>query len=251
MNSCVSTLCPAIKCPFLCTSEPPHPLSRKAPRRDASSRKEWFGSIRFGSFPRPVPAGSSKRFGSVRFRRFGMVSYSFLVEVLVGRAAARHKALELSAAGQASKKEDICILYIYMICVYIYIYIYIIHMSVYIYIYIYIYIHLHIHTYTCTHMHTYTALDQRDGLAWHGMHATPCHAIPCNTGTGRTSGKVRGNRTAILLRRAQLCTTHQSGDIWHFNHRHAGSACHVLDSVLRLSSIVARCVVVHVNVALR
>ena len=37
------------------------------------------GSVRFGSVPRPVPAGSGiKRFGSVRFGRFGSVSHSFL-----------------------------------------------------------------------------------------------------------------------------------------------------------------------------
>ena len=37
------------------------------------------GSVRFGSVPRPVPAGSGiKRFGSVRPARFGSVSYSFL-----------------------------------------------------------------------------------------------------------------------------------------------------------------------------
>ena len=37
------------------------------------------GAVRFGSVPRPVPAGSgTKRFGSVRFCRFGSVSYSFL-----------------------------------------------------------------------------------------------------------------------------------------------------------------------------
>ena len=37
----------------------------------------WFGPVRFGSVPRPVPAGSEiKRFGSVR--PIGSVSYSFL-----------------------------------------------------------------------------------------------------------------------------------------------------------------------------
>ena len=37
----------------------------------------WLGPVRFGSFPRQVPAGSGiKRFGSVRFGRFGSVSYS-------------------------------------------------------------------------------------------------------------------------------------------------------------------------------
>ena len=40
----------------------------------------WFGPVRFGSAPRSVPAGSeTKRFGSVRFGRFGSVSYSFLM----------------------------------------------------------------------------------------------------------------------------------------------------------------------------
>ena len=35
----------------------------------------WHGSIRFGSFPRPVPAGSeTKRFGSVRPVRFSRKS---------------------------------------------------------------------------------------------------------------------------------------------------------------------------------
>ena len=39
----------------------------------------WFRPVRFGSVPRPVLAGSKiKRFGSVRFGRFGPVSYSFL-----------------------------------------------------------------------------------------------------------------------------------------------------------------------------
>ena len=37
------------------------------------------GSVRFGSVPRPVPAGSRiQRFGSVRFGRFSSVSYFFL-----------------------------------------------------------------------------------------------------------------------------------------------------------------------------
>ena len=46
---------------------------------DASS----LGPVRFGSFPRPVPAGSKmKRFDSVRFGRFGSVSYSLLLSSL-------------------------------------------------------------------------------------------------------------------------------------------------------------------------
>ena len=44
------------------------------------SDASWLGPVRFGSVPRPVPAGSGiKRFGSVRFGRFGSVSYSFLL----------------------------------------------------------------------------------------------------------------------------------------------------------------------------
>ena len=36
------------------------------------------GSVRFGSVPHPVPAGSRiERFGSVRFGRLGSVSYTF------------------------------------------------------------------------------------------------------------------------------------------------------------------------------
>ena len=49
--------------------------------RRASASVFWTrrGSVRFGSVPRPVPAGSRvKRFGSVRFGRFDSVSYSFL-----------------------------------------------------------------------------------------------------------------------------------------------------------------------------
>ena len=43
-------------------------------------KASWFGRVRFGSVPRPVPAGSKiKRFGSVRFGLFGSVSYSFLL----------------------------------------------------------------------------------------------------------------------------------------------------------------------------
>ena len=49
---------------------------------DAISDASWLGPVRFSSFPRPVPVGSRiKRFGSVRFGRFGLfgsVSYSFL-----------------------------------------------------------------------------------------------------------------------------------------------------------------------------
>ena len=46
-------------------------------------KASWFGPVRFGSVPRPVPrsvlAGSEiTRFGSVRFGRFGSVSYCFL-----------------------------------------------------------------------------------------------------------------------------------------------------------------------------
>ena len=43
------------------------------------SDSSWLGPVRFGSFPRPVPAGSRiKRCGSVRFGRLRSVSYSFL-----------------------------------------------------------------------------------------------------------------------------------------------------------------------------
>ena len=43
------------------------------------SDASWLCPVRIGSFPRPVSAGSRiKRFGSVRFGRFGSVSYSFL-----------------------------------------------------------------------------------------------------------------------------------------------------------------------------
>ena len=42
------------------------------------SNASWLGPVRFGSFPRPVPAGSRiKRFDSVRFDR--SVSYSFFL----------------------------------------------------------------------------------------------------------------------------------------------------------------------------
>ena len=38
------------------------------------SAASWLGPVRFGSFPRPVPAGSSmKRFGSFRFGSAGSV----------------------------------------------------------------------------------------------------------------------------------------------------------------------------------
>ena len=38
------------------------------------SDESWLGPVRFGSFPRPVPAGSRvKRFGSVRPIRFGLL----------------------------------------------------------------------------------------------------------------------------------------------------------------------------------
>ena len=43
------------------------------------SDASWLGPVRFGSFPRPVPAGSGiQRFGSVRLGWFGSVSYAFL-----------------------------------------------------------------------------------------------------------------------------------------------------------------------------
>ena len=43
------------------------------------SDASWLGPVRSGSLPRPVPAGSRiNRFGSVRFGRFGSVSYSVL-----------------------------------------------------------------------------------------------------------------------------------------------------------------------------
>ena len=38
------------------------------------SDASWLGPVRFGWFPRPIPAGSRiKRVGSVRFERFGSV----------------------------------------------------------------------------------------------------------------------------------------------------------------------------------
>ena len=46
------------------------------------SDASWLGPVRFGSVPRPVPASSRIRFGSVRFSRFGSVSYSFLDSAL-------------------------------------------------------------------------------------------------------------------------------------------------------------------------
>ena len=51
-------------------------------RGSACTSRMRRGSVRFGSVPRPVPvpAGSEiTRFGSVRFGRFGSVSYSFLI----------------------------------------------------------------------------------------------------------------------------------------------------------------------------
>ena len=50
----------------------------------------YNGPFRFGSFPRPVPAGSRiERFCLVRFGRFGSVSYSFLnIATETGRATA-------------------------------------------------------------------------------------------------------------------------------------------------------------------
>ena len=43
----------------------------------------WLGPVRFGSFPRPVPSGSTiTRFGSVRFGSAGsvrLVRFGFLV----------------------------------------------------------------------------------------------------------------------------------------------------------------------------
>ena len=42
------------------------------------SDASWLRPVRFGSFPRPVPAGSEiKRFGLVRFGRFGSVLFLF------------------------------------------------------------------------------------------------------------------------------------------------------------------------------
>ena len=70
------------------------------------SDASWLGPVRFGSVPRPVPAGSgmkrfgSVRFGSVRFGRFGSVSYAFLIKPTFDRMtiargsdrpAARHR----------------------------------------------------------------------------------------------------------------------------------------------------------------
>ena len=47
----------------------------------------WLGPVRFGSFPRPVPAGSEiKRFGSVRLRP---VQFGFLLLPVIGRTLPR------------------------------------------------------------------------------------------------------------------------------------------------------------------
>ena len=46
----------------------------------------WLGPIRFGSVPRPVPAGFEiQRFVSVRFGPYGSVSYSFLLFFMLER----------------------------------------------------------------------------------------------------------------------------------------------------------------------
>ena len=58
-----------------------------------------FGPVRFGSFPRPVPAGSAiQRFDSVRFGRLGSVSYSFLITLggTSGHLGAHRSIKELS-----------------------------------------------------------------------------------------------------------------------------------------------------------
>ena len=56
-------------------------MSRLDAVRLAIFGRVWLGPIRFGSFPRPVPAGSGiKQFGSVRPVRFG---FRFLPAVVL------------------------------------------------------------------------------------------------------------------------------------------------------------------------
>ena len=52
------------------------------------------GSVRFGSVPRPVPAGSGiERFGSVRLGRSGSVSYFFLMDGVSSSSVRRRSSI--------------------------------------------------------------------------------------------------------------------------------------------------------------
>ena len=59
------------------------------------SDASWLGSVRFGSVPRLVPAGSGmKRFGSVWFGRFGSVSHFLPVRLAVASDEVHYEARE-------------------------------------------------------------------------------------------------------------------------------------------------------------
>ena len=132
------------------------------------------GPVRFGSFPRPVPAGSRiKRFGSAGSVRFLIPSCKF--EDMPENAQSALPARVCRAAVS---------IYIYIYMNYIYIYIYILYMYasmcvymsregwglrrerskrcptvyshayiyIYIYMYVYIYIYIYIYTHVCIHV---------------------------------------------------------------------------------------------------
>ena len=104
----------------------------------------WLGPVRFGSVPRPVPAGSGiKRFGSVRFGRFSSVSHSLLIYIYIYIYIYTY-ILYINIYLSLSISLSLYI-YIYTYISYIHIYLSLsISLSLYIYIYIYITYHCHI-----------------------------------------------------------------------------------------------------------
>ena len=87
------------------------------------SDASWLGPVRFGSFPRSVPAVFRiTRFGSVRLGRFGSVSYSFLYNYWKLLDSLNRIWSQLQRLQSAGPSEPYA--YHNNTCIYIYIYIY-------------------------------------------------------------------------------------------------------------------------------
>ena len=72
------------------------------------SDASWLGPIRFGSIPRPVPAGSRiKRFGSVRFGSVRSVRFGFLFLPVVPSRSPQKQGCECPPRGPLTGVESL------------------------------------------------------------------------------------------------------------------------------------------------
>ena len=157
------------------------------------SKSHRFGSVRKMVFPwfdavRPALFGCVvARSGSIRFGRFGSVSYSFLSAIcckLSRLLPGRRRGVQYPAKdkGACNIKENTH----HNIYIYIYIYIYThIHIHIYMCIYIYIHFYIYIYIYIRTSLHTYIYIyiprttARHSGPCAAGSSTRPRHDVVC------------------------------------------------------------------------